>query len=178
MRFFVSTLLLLVSLFSSAQSQTGLNLSEYKVGAGDTIRILVFGEDDLTVESELSDAGTLSYPFLGELRLSGLNLSEIESVVDKGLRGTYLINPKVTVTIVEYREFYINGEVKKPGGFPFQPGLTVRKAVSLAGGFTERASKRNVFLISADDPSQSPSRVNLNSHVKPGDIITVEQSFF
>lgn len=174
-RLFLMVWLMTFLMSSVVYAQDGL--SEYKVGSGDTIRILVFGEDDLSIESQLSDAGTLSYPFLGELRLTGQTVGQIEDRIRKGLLGTYLIDPRVTVTITEYRQFYVNGEVEKPGGFPFQPGLTVRKAISLAEGFTERASKKNIFIIS-DEKKGSSRRVTLNSSVKPGDIITVEQSFF
>jgi polysaccharide export outer membrane protein len=153
-------------------------LSGYALGSGDTVRIQVYGEQDLTIEAQLSDAGTVSYPFLGELRLLGLTVGQLQDKITAGLKGDYLIDPKVTVTILEYRQFYINGEVKRPGGFPFQPGLTVSKAVSLAEGFTERASRSNIFIISDSDDTQTPRRAELNSPVKPGDIITIEQSFF
>jgi polysaccharide export outer membrane protein len=82
------------------------------------------------------------------------------------------------VSIIEYRNFYVNGEVENSGGFPFKPGLNVRKAISLAGGFTDRASKRNIFIVHDDDDGKTPNRVTLNSSVKPGDSITIEQSFF
>lgn len=176
MRLFALLISLSLFLANSASAQNGL--SEYTVGSGDTIRILVFGEDDLTIESQLTDAGTLSYPFLGELELAGLTVGDIKKKITQGLTGTYLIDPRVTVTVVEYREFYVNGEVGRPGGFPFQPGLTVSKAISLAEGFTERASKRNIFIVSDDDPEQVSRRAKLNDSVRPGDIITVEQSFF
>ncbi len=153
-------------------------LSEYTLGSGDHIRIQVYGEEDLTVEAQLSDAGTISYPFLGELRLLGLTVGQLQKKVSDGLLGDYLIDPKVSVTILEYRQFYINGEVKSPGGFPFKPGLTVRKAVSLAQGFTERAARGNVFIISDNQATSVPRKVGLNEPVKPGDIITIEQSFF
>lgn len=157
-------------------SESGL--SEYTLGSGDQIKIQVYGEEDLTVEVRLSDAGTLSFPFLGELNVLGLTVGRLQSLIDVGLRGDYLIDPKVSVTILEYRQFFINGEVKKPGGFSFQPGLTVRKAVSLAGGFTERASKKNIYIISDDDHTNTPRNVSQGEPLKPGDIITVEQSFF
>ena len=82
------------------------------------------------------------------------------------------------MTIVEYRNFFINGQVEKPGGYAFIPGLTVRKAVSLAGGFKERASKEKIFVIRDDDRSQTSKRVSQDDVVHPGDIITVEESFF
>jgi len=80
--------------------------------------------------------------------------------------------------IEEYRNFFVNGMVEKPGGYPFSPGLTVRKAISLAGGFKERASREKLNIIRDDDPTQTPRRVNLNAAILPGDILTVEESFF
>src|SRR4051812_7535941 len=131
--------------------------SNYRLGAGDVISIQVLGEDDLKREKiRLSDAATISYPILGEIRLLGKTVAELEVLIRDGLKGRYLLNPQVTVTINEYRNFFINGQVMTSGGFQYVPGLTVRKAVSLAGGFKERASREKIFIIREDDPSQTP----------------------
>ena len=82
------------------------------------------------------------------------------------------------MTIEEYRPFFVNGQVEKSGAYPFQPGLTIRKAISLAGGFKERASKEKIFVIREDDKTQTPVKVDQSTIVSPGDIITVEESFF
>ena len=154
-------------------------LSNYRLGAGDVVTIQVLGEEDLKREKiRLSDAATISYPIVGEIRIAGKTVGELERLIREGLKGRYLVNPQVTVTIHEYRNFFINGQIENPGGYPFIPGLTGRKAVSLAGGFRERASKEKIFVIRDDDPSQSPKRVDLNAQVNPGDIITVEEGFF
>ena len=154
-------------------------LSNYRLGSGDVISIQVLGEDDLKRERiRLSDAATISYPILGEIRLYGKTVAELETLIREGLTGRYLVNPQVTVTIIEYRSFFINGQVEKPGGYAYMPGLTVRKAVSLAGGFKERASKEKIFVIRDDDPSKASKRVSQDETVHPGDIITVEESFF
>lgn len=154
-------------------------LSAYRLFAGDVITVRVLGEDDLSKEKvRLTDAGTISHPALGEVRALGLTTGEVERIVTEGLRGRYLVNPKVSVTIDEYRPFYINGMVEKPGGYPYQPGLTVRKAASLAGGFRERASLSKIFIIREKDAAQRSQRVDLNSLVMPGDILTVDESFF
>jgi polysaccharide biosynthesis/export protein VpsN len=159
-----------------AQAQ---ELSSYKLGAGDTISIRVLGEDELKRERvRLSDAGTISFPVLGEIRVKGLTVGALEEYITKGLKGRYLLNPQVTVSIDEYRNFFVNGMVEKPGGYPFSPGLTVRKAVSLAGGFKERAARDKLNIIRDDDPKQTPRKVDLNAAVLPGDILTVEESFF
>ncbi len=154
-------------------------LSNYKLAAGDVITIRVFGEDDLSREKiRLSDAGTIPYPVLGEVKALGLTIGEIERSITKGLDGRYLINPRVSVTIEEYRPFYINGMVTNPGGYPYQPGLTVLKAASLAGGFKERASFNKISIIREKDPTNTPHKVDINSQVNPGDTIFIEESFF
>lgn len=166
-------LLVLISFKSSAQ-----NIGEYRLGSGDTIKITVFGQEDLSIETLLNDSGKVDYPFLGQLQASGLTLAEFQHQIYLGLKGDYLINPNVSVGIIEYRPFFIDGEVKKPGGYPFQPGLTVSKAAALAGGYTERASLTKVFIIRSNDPEQKSVNVKGNTVVRPGDIITIKQSYF
>lgn len=153
-------------------------MSNYRLGTGDTISINVYDEKELSVDKvRLSDAGTVSIPMLGETRVAGLTVSEFELSVVTGLKK-YLINPKVTVSIEQYRDFFVNGQVHKPGNFPFQPGLTVRKAVAIAGGFKDRASQSHVGIIHENDEKHIPIKVDLGTLVMPGDIITVEESFF
>lgn len=154
-------------------------LSSYRLGSGDVVSIRVLGEEDLKREKvRLSDAGTISFPIIGEIRVLGKRVAELETLIADGLRGKYLLNPVVSVTIEEYRPIFVNGQVEKSGAYPFQPGLTVRKAVSLAGGFKERASKEKIFVIREDDKTQTPVKVDQSTLVSPGDIITVEESFF
>jgi len=151
---------------------------QYQLGTGDMVRIQVYDEKDLYLEARVSDTGTISYPFLGELKVKGLSLAKLEALITSRLKGDYLINPKVSIDMVEYRQFYVNGEIEDAGGFPYQPGLTVRKAISLAGGFKERASKDKIYIIHDDSTTSEPIKVTLDDVVRPGDIITIEQSFF
>lgn len=154
-------------------------LSTYKLAAGDVISIRVFGEDDLSREKiRLSDAGTIPYPALGELKALGLTIGELERNITQGLKAGYLVNPRVSVQIEEYRPFYINGMVERPGGYPFQPGLTVLKASSLAGGFKERASFGKISIIRESNIKAGPQKAGLDSPVYPGDTIFIDESFF
>jgi len=173
-------LLVLAALFhGAAVAADSPELSSYKLNSGDTISIRVLGEEDLKRERvRLSDAGTISFPILGEIRVKGMTVGALEQYIAKGLKGRYLLNPQVNVSIDEYRNFFVNGMVERPGGYPFQPGLTVRKAISLAGGFKERASREKINIIRDDDATQTPHRVDLNAAILPGDILTVEESFF
>lgn len=164
---------------NKVQASVPAELSSYKLGVGDVITVQVVGEDELKREKvRLSDAGTLSFPYLGEIRVRGLTVGELEDFITKGLKVRYLLNPQVNVTINEYRNFFVNGLVDKPGGYPFTPGLTVRKAISIAGGFKERASKEKINVIREEDTKGLSQRVSLDAPVRPGDIITVEESFF
>ncbi len=152
--------------------------SDYKLGPGDRILIKVFGEDDLSMDVRLNDTGRLNYPFLGELMVQGLTVTELEQLITRGLKGSYLLDPTVTVLVAEYRPFFVNGEVQRPGGFPYQPKLTVEQAIALGGGLTQRGSPRRIDVIRASDPQHRAVRVELTDPVFPGDIITVKQRIF
>jgi len=151
---------------------------DYKLGSGDTIKITVFGQPDLSIETLLNDSGKVDYPFLGQLQATEQTLAEFQQKIFLGLKGDYLINPNVSVTITQYRPFFIDGEIENPGGYPFQPGLTVNKAAALAGGYTERASLTKIFIIRSNDSQQKSVSVNSNEKIQPGDIITIKQSYF
>lgn len=155
------------------------SISNYRLGAGDVITVQVLGEDELNrVGIRLSDAATISYPILGEIRLAGKTVAELERIITEGLRGRYLVNPQVTVTINEYRKYFINGQVGAPGGYSYFPGLTVIKAISIAGGFKERASRDKIFIVRESDAEKTRVQVGPHVQVYPGDVITVEESFF
>ena len=135
--FFVICFLFLSNVVAAQEGN--LSMSQYQLGSGDRIQISVFGQDDLSMEVRLPDVGTINYPFLGEIKLVGLTAAQVEQLIYDGLLGDYLVNPSVSVAIVEYRPFFIDGEVKRPGGYAYQPGLSVNKAAALAGGYTERS---------------------------------------
>jgi polysaccharide export outer membrane protein len=155
-----------------------VQFNQYTLGSGDTVKITVYGQDDLSLETRLNDVGVINYPYLGEITVIGMTVGGLESYIYEGLKGDYLINPSVSVSIVEYRPFFINGEVKNPGGYAFQPGLTIDKAAALAGGYTERASKTKIFVDRIVNGEQQTLSADRYMQVLPGDIINIEQSFF
>ncbi len=148
----------------------------YRLGAGDLINIVVYDEPDLSIETRLDSVGIISYPFIGDVRLAGQTVDDIKQQIAAGLKDGYLINPEVTVTITDYRQFFVNGRVKKPGGFAYQPGMTVQKAISLAGGFDTRADKDDIYLTRGENGKDK--KTTLETAVQPGDVITVERGFF
>lgn len=150
----------------------------YLLGVGDRISIIVLGEKDLSMEMLVDGQGAINYPFLGELRVAGLTVNALRDEIEGRLKPDYLLDPQVTVHVLEYRKFFVNGEVQRPGGFSWQPGMTVRKAAALAGGFTQRASRSRLFIIRDADEVKKPVQVDVDAPIGPGDILTIDQSFF
>ena len=174
---FMKKLIVLCLFFLGFYSWASVD-SNYKLDAGDSIRITVFGEDDLSLELTLGEQGLINYPYLGIIRASGMTPTVLENRLISGLKGDYLINPSVNVSIVEYRPFFIHGEVEKPGGYPYQPGLTLERAVALAGGFTERASRDKMSINRKANNIDAVINAKLKSLIEPGDSIFIKDSFF
>ncbi len=172
-----SLLLLIFCTMSTAFAQEPGDAS-YTLNTGDKIYIQVFDEQDLTMETRVSSSGVINYSFLGPLQVAGRTSSQLENDISSLLKDGYLVNPSVNVSVVEYRPFFINGEVKQPGGYPYQPGLTLEKAVAIAGGLTDRASRRKMYLQEANKQSKDRKKVGMENPVAPGDIITIKEGFF
>lgn len=154
------------------------DMQHYKLGADDVISVSVFDEPDLSLrEARISSTGTIAMPLIGQISVKGLSIAQAEKLIYNAYLGDYLKNPDVTITIVEYRQFYVNGEVKKPGGYSYREGMTVQRAITLAGGFTERASRTKIKLI-RESGTGAAMDATLSTAVQPGDVITVEESFF
>lgn len=165
--------LILLFLFSSMGFA-----NEYRLGPGDTIKIEVYGESDLTVQAKIDKSGVISFPFLEDMQVIDLSVKELESIIHNGLLGDYLISPQVSVYIVQHRPFFIHGEVNQPGGYPYQEELTFDKAIAIAGGLSTRASKANWTITRKVDGKVVKVKANVATYILPDDIIKIEQSFF
>jgi len=152
--------------------------SDYLLGVGDSIEIVVYGEKDLTTEVKIARSGFISFPFLDDIQVIGLSIKEVEDKIHTGLLGDYLINPQVSISIVEYRPFFIHGQVVRPGGFPYQEDLRLDKAIALAGGLTNRASKVDWIITRTVQGKTVTIEANIATLIQPDDIIKIEQSFF
>jgi len=174
-------LLLVTSLFFlsvTAGSSDAQELKDYKLSSDDVISVTVFDEPDLSLkEARVSSTGTIAMPLIGQVTVKGLSVSEAERLIFNAYLGDYLKKPDITITIVEYRQFYVNGEVDKPGGYSYREGMTVQRAITLAGGFTERASRNNIKLV-REGSNGAAINADFSTPVEPGDVITVEESFF
>ncbi len=165
-------------IFSFAFAHPTHNDLAYRLDAGDQIAITVFGESDLSLQTTLVKGGFINYPYLGTIQASGLTIAELEQLLVAGLDGDFLIDPIVHVTIVEYRPFYIYGQVQHPGSYPYQPNLTVEKAIAIAGGMTERASMAGFKVLRTGVEGEQDFEAQLSFDVLPGDAIYIKESFF
>ena len=157
---------------SSADSET------YRLGQGDAIAIQVFDEPDLTLETAVGASGAINCSYLGDVKVAGKSPAELETHITSLLQNGYLVNPSVNVRVTQYRPFFINGEVRSPGGYPYQPGLTLDRAIALAGGLTDRASTRKMFVTKENANNSEEKRVSLDFKVQPGDTISIREGFF
>lgn len=154
------------------------DLLAYRLGIGDRVRIDVFGEPDLSIEAVLDGTGQIAYPLIGPVPARLKTASELEQAIRTGLAAGYLRDPSVRVAVVQYRPFYTIGQVKKPGAYPYVIGLTVEKALALAGGLTNVASTRQMYLLREDATQSKRIKVGLDAIVLPGDTLLVEEGLF
>jgi polysaccharide export outer membrane protein len=151
--------------------------SSYRLGSGDRIRLVVFRHEDLSGEFTLDGAGNFAMPLIGEIQAYNLTTRELEQRIADRLKDGYLVDPQISVEVLNYRPFYILGEVKTPGSYQYVNGMTVLNAVALAGGFTYRA-KQSDFLLQRGGSNTQTREVGGETAILPGDIVTVQERFF
>ncbi|RJF93645.1 polysaccharide biosynthesis/export family protein [Sphingomonas cavernae] len=151
----------------------------YRLGAGDEVRITVYGMDQMTNTYVVGDGGTISLPLLETMPVEGKTPAEVEkAIADAILAKQLVLQPSVSAQVQKYRPFYILGEVQKPGQYPYAPGLSVTSAVSIAGGFTFRADKTQFAIQRKSGQKMVKGQVGPDAPVLPGDTVTVYESWF
>lgn len=150
----------------------------YKLGAGDRIRLVVFGQDELTGEYLVSDSGFITVPLIGPVDAEGMSVRELEGQIAEKLKQGILVTPNCTVEIATYRPFYILGETKAPGQYDYVPRMTVLTAVSISGGYTFRADQDLVSITRHVDGQLSEFRAEPLAYIQPGDVINVYERYF
>ncbi len=150
----------------------------YLLGNGDKVRITVYGQPDLSGEFEVDGTGAISLPLVGQVQAIGLSTPQLEAKIVSMLDGDYILNPRVSAEVTNYRPFYILGEVGRPGEYPYTSGLTVLNAVAAAGGFTYRANKKVIFIKSVESHAEEAFELNTSTMVKPGDTLRVGERIF
>ncbi|WP_200247845.1 polysaccharide biosynthesis/export family protein [Lamprobacter modestohalophilus] len=149
--------------------------ADYQLGPGDKLRITVFAEPYLSGEYIVSANGSVSMPLIEPVKVGGRTLPEAEDLVEQGLRAGFIGDPNVAIEILGYRPFFIIGEVKSPGSYPYVADMSVLHAVAIAGGFTARAAKQKIEIQRNGKVMRS---IQNTTPVFPDDIITVKQRFF
>jgi polysaccharide export outer membrane protein len=154
------------------------NNASYHLGGGDKLKITVFNQEDMNGEYTVDGAGNVSLPLIGTVAAKGLTLAEFENRLKGKLSPDYLLNPKIAIQVLNYRPFYILGEVKKPDSYPYVSGMTYLTAVAIAGGYTYRAKENVAYVIHASNPEQKEVETKLEEAVQPGDIIRIDERLF
>lgn len=177
-------IILLAAIFLTGMGSTQDNVIEkkspvvsYRLGNGDRLRINVFNEDDLSGEFQIDGSGNISFPLIGEVKSSGLTLRELEELLVQKLKDGYLVNPRVTIEVLNYRPFYILGEVNNPGKYEYVSGINLLNAVAMAGGYTPRA-RQNSAKITREKPETVIKDADHSTLIMPGDIIYIDERFF
>ena len=153
-------------------------LQEYRLGPGDRLSVVVFGQDDLSGELAVDGQGRISLPLIGQVRAQSKTVNELQQVVTDLYSADYLIDPRISVEVTNYRPFYIYGQVNKPGSYPYVSGMTVRQAIALAGGYTRRASEEPVSITRTTLEELKDLEGYLKTVVLPGDTIEVYRRLF
>lgn len=162
----------------SDQALATRQATPYVLGTGDRLRINVFGETDLSGEFEIDTTGSISMPLIGEIKATGLSTSQLQVRISDALADGYLLEPRVAAEVINYRPFYILGEVRSPGEYPYSANLTVQNAVAAAGGFDYRADKRVVYIKNAESNTEVKYILDANTLVQPGDTIRIDERTF
>jgi protein involved in polysaccharide export with SLBB domain len=152
--------------------------SGYRLGPRDRVSVTIFNHDDLSGEYELDGDGRFSMPLIGVVNAAGKTPVELEVVLVNRFRPDYLVNPRISIEVRNYRPYYLIGEVQSTGSFPYVAGITYLTAIAMAGGYTYRAKKDVVYVIHGNDPEQEETKLDANEKVRPGDIIRVAERLF
>ncbi len=151
----------------------------YNLGPGDEIRVITVGEDSLSGDFHVSDAGNIALPMLGAVKAAGSTTTQLsDEIASEAKTHSILKDPSVSVEVTNYRPIFVLGEVSKPGQYPYQPGMTVLTAVTVAGGFTYRAVEDYGSIVRNDGKTSVEGKVQRQSFVKPGDVLTIYERHF
>lgn len=154
-------------------------VTSYRLGTGDQIRIITFGEDQLTGEFRVDDQGRIAIPLLGSVEAVGLTSQQLESSIAGALKQRkFLRDPSVAVEVLAYRPVFVLGEVAKPGQYPYQPGMSVLTAIAIAGGYTYRAYQDYVSVIRSTGGKAVTGNALPSAFIAPGDVVNVYERRF
>lgn len=150
----------------------------YRLASGDRLRVIVFGQDNLSNIYAVDGSGRISMPLIDSVEAQGRTTQQLEKAIEARLRSGYLREPKVSVEVDTYRPFFVLGEVTNSGQFPFVNGMTVQTAVAIAGGFTPRGQRSTAEVTRQIDGQLVTATVPITYPVQPGDTIVIKERWF
>lgn len=150
----------------------------YRLASGDRLRVIVFGQDNLSNIYAVDGAGRIAMPLIGSVEAQGRTTQQLAQAIETRLRGGYLREPKVSVEVDTYRPFFVLGEVTQSGQFPYVNGMTVQTAVAIAGGFTPRGQRNSAEVTRQIEGQPVTATVPITYPVQPGDTIVIKERWF
>lgn len=150
----------------------------YTLDTGDEVRVVVYGDAELTTTYKVDDSGSVAMPLVGPIKVRGETTKTAASRIAAALANGYMRSPNVAVEVSQYRPFFIQGEVGLSGQFPYVYGMTARSAISTAGGFKETADRDSVLVYRRQGNEMIKSRVDLDFPIYPGDTVVVMERWF
>ena len=194
-----SIVAILVSLFiaqpyifaqdAALSESSGINEKSYMIGPNNLLQIKILGEEGIQSTFRVDDSGYISHPLAGRVKIAGQTVSQAEDMLTNVFKGDYILNPQVSIFVIEHSHYSILGEVRKPGNYEITGRLSVVEAISIAGGFTPVANDNKVKILRRD-LSGGERTISLNvedlmegkqneeAYIQAGDVIQVPKSFF
>ncbi|WP_417684219.1 polysaccharide biosynthesis/export family protein [Roseibium sp.] len=150
----------------------------YRLDSSDKLRVIVFGQDDLSNTYTIDQAGYISFPLIGTVPARGKTQQELSVAIAQKLRQGYLRDPDVSVEVDTYRPVFVMGEVQNAGQYNYVAGMTVQNAIATAGGFSTRAQQQDVDITRQINGEILNGRVPISDPLRPGDTIYVRERYF
>ncbi len=150
----------------------------YALGGGDTVRVAVYGEQELSQTYRISQSGHISVPLIGDVQAAGRSTKEIRREISERLANGYLRDPSVTVQVADPRPVFVLGEVGAAGQYPYAEGMSGLKVVALAGGYSPRAKRDRILITRVYDGRPVTFRANPLDPIHPGDAVRVPERLF
>jgi polysaccharide export outer membrane protein len=152
--------------------------SDYRLGPGDKLKITVFGNQDVSGEAVIDPQGKVAIPLLGQVDAGGQTVADVQKTITDALNKDYIVDPKVTIEVLNYRPFFILGEVNKPGSYFYIAGLNLRQAVAIGGGYTRRARTSEALIHRIGGNGEETITANPETLILPGDTVDVPRRLF
>lgn len=151
---------------------------QYVLRPNDQLRVQVYNEESISGDYQVDSSGFISIPLAGRVRAAGLTAAQLERAIASQLNRGVIKDPRVNVQVANYAPFYIHGEVKRAGEFPYRPGLTIMDAIATAGGFTYRANEQKAFVRRAGASIEQVYSLDARVPIYPGDNVRIPERFF